>query len=129
MIAHHVRAAALAMGLAVLATFSVHAQPRDGSPKNLPDPTRPSEKLKKVLSPPPPLAGPAASPGAVEKKLELRLRGRVIGKDEPLAVIEISGQVFVLPVHGEANGVKVLAITVDGVKVEAGNAKDVLVLY
>jgi len=132
MSAHHVRAAAFGLGLATaVALVSVGAAqpPGSGPPRDLPDPTKASDKLKRVLTPPK-LAAPAQSGQAVvEKKVELKLRGRVIAKDRALAVIEIGGQSFVLPIGGESNGVKVLEITIVGVTVEVGAAKDVIVLH
>lgn len=128
MIAHLVRAAALMVGLAALAALSnVQAQPPAYPPKDLPDPTKPSPKLEKILRPPS-VTTPAA-PGAVEKKAELRLRGRVINKDRALVILELNGQPYVMTVGGEAQGVKVLEINAFGVKLEVGPGKDVLVLH
>ena len=86
----------LAMTATLMAACLVWAQPglgrgrdRDGFPREVKDPTSPSQKLKDIMN-----AGKiAAQPALLPKVSTLVLRGRVLVKNQPpAAVVEVDGR-------------------------------------
>jgi hypothetical protein len=90
-------------------------------PKREADPTIPSPALKELL----PL------PKDARKTAVLHLKGRVVSKQMAVAILDIDGAIYMLPVDGEARSVKVLKIAGDGVTVQVtlGGQKEIRVLH